>query len=69
MEIQLTLNGKTIRDSVSPDTLLIDLVRRHGCLSVKRGCETSNCGLCTVLLDGAPCSPAAYWQVGLMAVW
>ena len=54
MEIQLTLNGKSIRDSVSPDTLLIDLVRRHGCLSVKRGCETSNCGLCTVLLDGAP---------------
>ncbi|MCI5499009.1 MAG: (2Fe-2S)-binding protein [Clostridiales bacterium] len=54
MEIQLTLNGKTIQDSVSPDTLLIDLVRRHGCLSVKRGCETSNCGLCTVLLDGAP---------------
>ena len=54
MEIQLTLNGKSIRDSVSPETLLIDLVRRHGCLSVKRGCETSNCGLCTVLLDGVP---------------
>lgn len=54
MEIQLTLNGKSIRDRVSPDTLLIDLVRRHGCLSVKRGCETSSCGLCTVLLDGTP---------------
>lgn len=54
MEIQLTLNGKSIRDRVSPDTLLIDLVRHHGCLSVKRGCETSSCGLCTVLLDGTP---------------
>ena len=34
--------------------LLIDLLRSLGCLSVKRGCETSNCGLCTVLMDGRP---------------
>lgn len=34
--------------------LLIDLVRRMGCYSVKRGCETSNCGLCTVFLDEKP---------------
>ncbi len=54
MEIQLKLNGKTIRDHIEPDLLLIDLVRSHGCLSVKRGCETSNCGLCTVLMDGKP---------------
>ena len=29
-------------------------MRRQGCYSVKRGCETSNCGLCTVWLDGTP---------------
>ncbi len=34
--------------------LLIDFVRKHGCYSVKRGCETSNCGLCTVFLDDVP---------------
>ncbi len=34
--------------------LLIDFVRAEGCYSVKRGCETSNCGLCTVFLDGLP---------------
>ena len=37
-----------------PDTLLLDFVRQQGCVSVKRGCETANCGLCTVLMDGKP---------------
>lgn len=54
MEITITLNGKTITRSISPDTLLIDFVRSEHCLSVKRGCDTSNCGLCTVLLDHKP---------------
>lgn len=54
MQISLTLNGKKITDEISPDLLLIDFVRNHGCYSVKRGCETSNCGLCTVFLDGKP---------------
>ena len=54
MEINLTLNAKKLVCSVEPDTLLIDFVRQHGCFSVKRGCETSNCGLCTVLMDGVP---------------
>lgn len=54
MEIQLKLNGRPVRDSIDADTLLLDFVRAHGCASVKRGCETSNCGLCTVLLDDKP---------------
>ena len=54
MEIRLTLNGKIICADVRPDTLLLDLVRQQGCVSVKRGCETANCGLCTVLMDGKP---------------
>jgi len=54
MEIRLTLNGKIICDDVRPDTLLLDFLRRQGCVSVKRGCETANCGLCTVLMDGKP---------------
>ncbi len=54
MEIQLKLNGRPVQASVEADTLLIDFVRAHGCASVKRGCETANCGLCTVLLDGRP---------------
>ena len=54
MEIRLTLNGKQLRAEIEPDLLLIDFLRAHGCLSVKRGCETANCGLCTVLMDGVP---------------
>lgn len=54
MIVKMRLNGKTIEDIIDADTLLIDFVRKHGCPSVKRGCETANCGLCTVLLNGRP---------------
>ena len=54
MEIKLKLNGKPIVAHVDADTVLLDFLRDKGCFSVKRGCDTSNCGLCTVLLDGKP---------------
>lgn len=60
MKIRLTLNGKKIEAEIKADTLLLDLVREKGCYSVKRGCETSNCGLCTVWLDGKPVLPALF---------
>ena len=54
MEIKLKLNGKNVTASVDADTVLLDFLREKGCLSVKRGCDTSNCGICTVLMDGKP---------------
>lgn len=54
MEIKLKLNGKAVTGSVEADTPLIDFLRQKGCYSVKCGCDTSNCGLCTVFLDEVP---------------
>lgn len=53
-EITITLNGRKIIDYIEADLLLIDFLRKHGCKSVRRGCETSNCGLCTVMMDDLP---------------
>ena len=54
MKVKILLNGTMREAEISSDQLLIDFVRDHGCYSVKRGCETSNCGLCTVFLDEKP---------------
>ena len=54
MEIQFYLNGQSVKAEIQADTLLLDLVRAHGCYSVKRCCETTNCGLCTVWIEGKP---------------
>jgi carbon-monoxide dehydrogenase small subunit len=54
MIVNIELNGKQIVEDIEPDMLLIDFVRKHKCYSVKRGCETSNCGLCTVFVDDLP---------------
>lgn len=54
MEIKLKLNGRDLVTSVEADTVLLDFLRDEGCFSVKCGCDTSNCGLCTVLMDGKP---------------
>ena len=52
MKITLTLNGVKRTDEVAADLTLQQYLRQKGCVSVKCGCETGNCGLCTVHLDG-----------------
>lgn len=54
MLISVILNGEKRTAEIEADLLLLDFVRAQGCYSVKRGCETSNCGLCTVLLEDKP---------------
>ncbi len=54
MQITFTLNGRKVTHRVRPEESLLELVRDLGCLSVKCGCETSSCGLCTVFMNDKP---------------
>lgn len=54
MKVKIKVNNKMIQQEIKDDLLLIDFLRDHGYYSVKRGCETTNCGLCTVWMDEKP---------------
>lgn len=55
IQISFNLNGKDLSVEVSPDTLLVDLLRDHlGLTGTKAGCREGECGACTVILDGSP---------------
>ena len=54
MLVNINVNGKEIQQEIEPDLPLLDFLRANGCYSVKRGCETSNCGLCTVFMNDKP---------------
>ncbi|MBW1780748.1 MAG: (2Fe-2S)-binding protein [Deltaproteobacteria bacterium] len=55
VELSFKLNGKNISVKVSPNTLLLDLLREDlGLTGTKAGCREGECGACTVLLDGEP---------------
>ncbi len=52
MELELSINGVITSQEIAPNETLLPLLRRTGCTSVKAGCETGECGACTVLVDG-----------------
>ncbi len=60
MRIKLTVNGRQFDRHVPADMMLLDFLREQGFVSVKRGCETSNCGLCTVWVDEHPVLSCTY---------
>ena len=53
MKVELKVNGKTMQADVPDNTLLVSLLRESFQLTGTHvGCDTSQCGACTVLLDG-----------------
>jgi carbon-monoxide dehydrogenase small subunit len=53
MHVAITVNGVRQAAEVEPRTLLVDFIRDHlGLTGTKIGCDTSQCGSCTVHLDG-----------------
>lgn len=53
MQVELKVNGRAARADVAPNTLLVQLLREQLTLTGTHvGCDTSQCGACTVLLDG-----------------
>src|SRR5512146_1600698 len=52
LQVAITVNGEIREWQIAPGDLLLDVLRREGYYGVKRGCETGECGACTVLLDG-----------------
>jgi len=53
MQVQLTVNGKQVSVDVPPNTLLVQTIREHLKLTGTHvGCDTAQCGACTVILNG-----------------
>ena len=52
MLVHIFINGEKRKVHCQPDAMLLEVLRDAGCKSVKCGCDTTNCGLCTVWLDG-----------------
>jgi len=54
LKINIVVNGLKKSYEVAPDEYLLDTLRKNHYTSVKRGCDSTSCGVCTVLLDGKP---------------
>jgi carbon-monoxide dehydrogenase small subunit len=64
MQITVTVNGTAHTRDVEPRVLLVDFVRTQLALTGTHiGCDTTSCGACTVLLDGAPVKSCTMFAV------
>lgn len=60
MKLSVILNAKPWEGEMAPETTLLDFLRAQGLASVKRGCDSESCGLCTVWVEGKPVLSCSY---------
>jgi len=64
MNISVTVNGTEHSAVVEPRLLLVDFIRSKLKLTGTHiGCDTTSCGVCTVLVDGTPVKSCTYFAV------
>jgi len=64
VEISVTVNGTVHSSEIEPRVLLADYLRRIlGLTGTHIGCDTTSCGVCTVLLDGKPIKSCTVFAV------
>jgi carbon-monoxide dehydrogenase small subunit len=64
MEISVNINGTAKAADVEPRVLLVDFIRgQAGLTGTHIGCDTTSCGVCTVLLDGRPVKSCTVFAV------
>ena len=60
MKLSFMLNGRPETAEIDPAASLLQTLRDLGVHSVRSGCDTGNCGICTVWVDGVPVLSCGY---------
>ncbi len=60
MVVKFNLNGIDVEYVIKPGDYLLDTLRANGVKSVRKGCNASACGVCTVLVDDKPVLSCSY---------
>lgn len=62
MNVTLTVNHEPYEVIIRPDEYLVETLRKIGFVSVKKGCDETSCGVCTILLDNKPIPSCSYFS-------
>ena len=60
MNVNFVLNGNRVSAEIKPADSLLETLRAMGVSSVRQGCDTTNCGICTVWVDDNPVLSCSY---------